>query len=77
MDITKVTAIISNLGKTKPGYEALFLVDTGVVHCLAPKDQLQKSGIIPEGKATYELANGQPHEVEYGFVMSAEKNVKR
>lgn len=67
MGITKVTAIISDLGKTKPGYEALFLVDTGAVHCLAPKDELKKAGIKPEGKATYELANGQPYEVEYGF----------
>ncbi|MBI3501112.1 MAG: clan AA aspartic protease [Bacteroidetes bacterium] len=67
MGITKVTAKISNLAKSKPGYEALFLVDTGAIHCMAPKDELAKAGVQPEGKATYELANGQPHEVEYGF----------
>ena len=67
MGITKVTATISNLGKTVSGYESLFLVDTGSIHCLAPKDELEKAGVNIEVKATYELANGQPYEVEYGF----------
>ncbi len=67
MGLTKVTATISNLDKTSPGYEALFLVDTGTIHSLAPKNELIKSGIKPEGKAVYELANGAPYEVEYGF----------
>lgn len=67
MGIIKVTALISNLGKTKPGFEALFLVDTGSIHCMAPKDELIKAGIKTEGKAIYELANGDPYEVEYGF----------
>jgi clan AA aspartic protease len=67
MGITKVTASISNLGNTKPGFEELFLVDTGAIHCMAPKDKLKKAGIKVEGRATYELANGQPYEVDYGF----------
>lgn len=67
MGITKVTALISNLGRTKPGYEALFLVDTSAIHCLAPQDELKKAGVEVEGKAIYELANGVPYEVEYGF----------
>ena len=67
MGITQVTAHITNLDGLKPGYEALFLVDTGAIHCLAPKDELQKAGIKPEGKAAYELADGQAVEFEYGF----------
>ncbi|MEO5783708.1 MAG: hypothetical protein ABIQ07_10575 [Ginsengibacter sp.] len=67
MGLTKVTATISNLGKTVAGYESLFLVDTGAIYYLAPKDELHKAGVSIEGKATYELANGQPYEVEYGF----------
>ncbi len=63
----RVTATISNLGKTVAGYESIFLVDTGAIHCLAPKDELKKAGVTVEGKAIYELANGQPYEVEYGF----------
>jgi predicted aspartyl protease len=48
-------------------YEAECLVDTGVVDCLAPADRLRAAGIKPEGKAVYELANGEPIEYEYGF----------
>ena len=68
MGLTKVTAQITNIEGQKPGYEALFLVDTGAVHCLAPRDELQKAGIKPEGKAAYELADGQAVEFEYSFV---------
>jgi predicted aspartyl protease len=53
-------------GRKKP-YEAECLVDTGAVDCMAPADQLRRAGIKPEGKAVYELANGQPVEYEYGF----------
>ena len=67
MGLTKATATLSNLGKTMPGYESLFLVDTGAIHCLADGVQLAKAGIKPEGKAVYELANGEPYEVPYGF----------
>ncbi len=67
MGITKVNATISNLSKTLPGFTSSFLVDTGAIHCLAPNDELKKAGVKVEGKATYELANGQPYEVEYGF----------
>lgn len=67
MGLTRVTATLSNLGKTMPGYEGLFLVDTGAVHCVADKEELLKAGIKPEGKAVYELANGEPYEVQYGF----------
>src|ERR1043165_5983556 len=67
MGLTRVTTTLTNLTKTLPGYEALFLVDTGSIHCMAPRDELIKAGIKPEGKAAYELANGEPYEVEFGF----------
>lgn len=43
------------------------MVDTGSVDCLAPRDRLRAVGIKVEGKAVYELANGEPIEYEYGF----------
>ncbi|OIP36676.1 hypothetical protein AUJ95_09160 [Candidatus Desantisbacteria bacterium CG2_30_40_21] len=67
MGLTKVTVTVSNLTKSKSGYEALFLVDTGAIHCMAPESELIKVGIQVEGKAVYELANGQPVEYKYGF----------
>lgn len=67
MGTTCVTAAVSSLVKTQKRYEASFLVDTGAIDCLVPRSRLLKIGIRPEGKAVYELANGQPVEYEYGF----------
>jgi clan AA aspartic protease len=67
MGTTKVTALISNLAKTRLGYKALFRVDTGAIHCMAPKDLLKKAGIKAEGRATCESSDGKPYEMEYGF----------
>jgi clan AA aspartic protease len=65
--LTYVTTRISDLAKKGKPFEAEFLVDTGSIDCLAASDSLAAAGIQPEGKAVYELANGQPIECEYGF----------
>jgi predicted aspartyl protease len=67
MGLTQVTVSISNLNKSGGIYEALFLVDTGSINCLAGRNELEKIGIKPEGKSVYELANGEPVEYEHGF----------
>jgi predicted aspartyl protease len=67
MGVTHVTVQMRSLtGKGKP-YEAECLVDTGAVDCMGPANRLRAAGIKPEGKAVYELANGDPVEYEYGF----------
>lgn len=67
MGLTKVSVTISNLTKSKKGYEALFLVDTGAIDCLVPANKLQKAGIKQEGSEVYELANGEAVEYKYVF----------
>ncbi len=67
MGLTNVTVNITNLSKSKKGYESLFLVDTGAIHCMAPASKLEEAGIDIEGKQSYELANGQALEYYYGF----------
>jgi predicted aspartyl protease len=42
-------------------------VDTGAVDCMAPASKLKAAGIKPEGKAVYEMADGRPVEMSYGF----------
>lgn len=71
MGILHVTTRVWNLTKQGAPYEAEFLVDTGAIDCLAPRDALKAAGVTPEGKAVYELANGQPVEYEYGFARVA------
>jgi clan AA aspartic protease len=67
MGLTHITVAVSDLTKSVAPYEAEFLVDIGAIDCLAPKDRLRAAGIKPEGKAVYELADGSPVELEYGF----------
>ena len=67
MGITRVTVTVSNLEKSKKGYEAEFMVDTGAIDCMAPASKLKRAGIKVEGKDVYELANGQPIEYNYGY----------
>ena len=67
MGVTHVTTTIRKLTGRGKGFTADFLVDTGAIDCLAPADVLRKAGIRPEGKAVYELANGEPIEFEFGF----------
>lgn len=62
-----MTVSVVDLAKTGTPFEADFLVDTGAIDCLAPANRLAEAGIKPEGKAVYELVNGQPVEYEYGF----------
>jgi predicted aspartyl protease len=67
MGVTRVTTRISNLAQDGKPWEADFLVDTGAIDCMAPRDRLMAAGIRPEGKSVHVLANGQPVEYEYGF----------
>jgi clan AA aspartic protease len=67
MGLTRVTTTIRRLAGGGKGYTADFLVDTGAVDCLAPGKALLKAGIHVEGKKVYELADGSPIEMEYGF----------
>jgi clan AA aspartic protease len=67
----RVTVRVTDLtGKGDP-YEADFLVDTGATDCMAPRDRLEAAGVRPEGKSTYELADGEAVEYEYGFARIA------
>src|ERR1043165_1820627 len=67
MGLTHVTTTISNLTKQGSPYVAEFLVDTGAIDCIAPRDALRAAGITVERKKVHELANGEPVEYEVGF----------
>jgi clan AA aspartic protease len=67
MGLTHITVQVSNLRQEGTPYEADFLVDTAAIDCRVDAEQLKNIGVRPEGKAAYELANGEPVEYEYGF----------
>src|SRR5579884_3058562 len=66
MGATHVTVAVSNPADSQKRWEALFLVDTGAVDCMAPGNQLRAIGIQPRGKRTYELADGTEIVMEIG-----------
>ena len=49
------------------GFEALFLVDTGATDSMAPRPQLEATGIVPVGSSAYEHADGSVHEYHFGL----------
>jgi len=67
MGVTHVTVSVSDLARQGTPYEGEFLVDTGAIDCLVPRDRLTEAGVKPERRKVYELANGEPVEYEIGF----------
>jgi len=68
MGLTNVTTKLTSLQNPQKTYESLFLVDTGATDSMAPVDELDKLGVKPEGKMSYELADGTVKEFSFGLV---------
>lgn len=68
MGLTKVTTKLTSLQGFQGIYEEVFLVDTGATDSMAPADELEKIGVIQEGKMSYELVDGTVREYPFGLV---------
>ena len=62
-----VMVSVSVPGGSIPGYEGLFLVDTGATDSMAAASDLSRAGIQPVGRKTYEMADGSVHEYRFGL----------
>ena len=58
MGVIRVTVTIRNPAAPEQAWESLFLVDTGAIDSLVPRDQLELIGLRPKAQRTYELADG-------------------
>jgi len=67
MGATHVTVAVSNPSAPDTRWESLFLVDTGTTDCYVPGKQLRALGIKPEGRRSYELADGRKLIAEVGI----------
>ena len=67
MGLMYVTVALKRVGDADAHYEAVFLVDTGASDTMAPASELQRIGIEPVGRLTYELADGTLHEYAFGL----------
>ena len=59
MGATCITVAIRNPSEPDRVWEGEFLIDTGAVDTLAPRQRLEAIGIVPEGQRVYGLADGQ------------------
>jgi predicted aspartyl protease len=66
MGLTHVEVRIKNY-RSEASFTEKFLVDTGAWDSMASASKLKSIGIEPVGKKTYELANGELHEYEFGY----------
>ena len=67
MGLTEVTTKLTSFEEPRASYEALFLVDTVATDSMAPADELEKIGVVQEGRMSYELADGTVKEYPYGL----------
>ena len=70
MGFVYVRTEVKNIMGGDVSYSAQFLVDTGATDTIIPSDELEKLGIIREGKRSYELADGSivSYDVGYAFL---------
>lgn len=57
MGITQVTVTVRNPAEPDRSWEGLFLVDTGAIDSLVPKQHLEAIGLKPKGQRVYGLAD--------------------
>lgn len=67
MGLTHVAVTVKSLASAA-SFTKEFLVDTGAWHAMAPASDLKRIGIEAQGTKTYELANGELQDFQYGFV---------
>ncbi len=60
-----VTVTIRNPAEPDRFWEGLFLVDTGAVDCLVPRQHLEAIGLQPKGRRSYGLAGGHVASMEF------------
>ena len=58
LGVTQVTATVRNPAEPDSTWEGLFLVDTGAIDSLVPRQHLEAIGLKPKGQRVYGLADG-------------------
>lgn len=67
MGLTYIATRIEGFDRAGVPFEGQFLVDTGAIDCVVPSSALVAAGVREEGRASYELANGEVVQYSYGF----------
>lgn len=66
MGLTHVAVKLRNRG-SEDTFTAKFFIDTGATDSMAPASELERIGVVPDGRRTYELATGELEQFEVGY----------
>ena len=66
MGTTHVTVTVKNPAARDRAWQGEFLVDTGAIDSLVPRQHLEAIGIEPIGSRTYEMADGRRLQFDIG-----------
>lgn len=58
MGLTRVDAIVRNPASPARAWQGRFLVDTGAIDTLVPRQHLERIGVRPGGQRVYTMADG-------------------
>jgi clan AA aspartic protease len=64
MGITSVPVTVRNLADPSQFWEGSFVVDTGAVDCVVPRQRLEAIGLTSRSKRLYTLADGSKIEMD-------------
>ena len=60
----QVAVTVRNPADPEKTWEGLFLVDTGAIDCVVPRQHLEAIGLAPKGARLYSLADGSEVRLE-------------
>ncbi len=66
MGATHVTVTVKNPAARDRVWQGEFLVDTGAIESLVPRQYLEAIGVEPIGSRTYEMADGRRLQLDIG-----------
>lgn len=66
MGTTHVTVTVKNPAARDRSWQGEFLVDTGAIESLIPRQHLEAIGVEPIGSRTYEMADGRRLQLDIG-----------
>ena len=67
MGTTHVTVTVKNPAARDRTWQGEFLVDTGAIESLVPRQYLEAIGVEPIGSRTYEMADGRRLQLDIGL----------
>ena len=69
MGLTRLTLTVSNISNPGRSHEVQFLIDSGAVYSLVPRQTLSELGVLPERVRHFSMVDGTDIQREVGFAL--------